>query len=79
MIKVGHLRRYVKEVDHREESRLATNGIIARAAIPLESRSAINYLLGDPSNGSISQSANRRISSEPPQLRLPEQDHCAPL
>ena len=42
--------RYVKEDDHKEESGQAADKITAEGAIPLESRLAINYILGDPSN-----------------------------
>ena len=42
----GHLRRYVKEDDHEEESGQAANKVTVRAAIPLESRITINYILG---------------------------------
>ena len=50
LIKAGHLRRYVKESDHREELGQAEDRVTAGAAIPTESRPAINYILGDPSN-----------------------------
>ena len=45
---VGHLRMYVKEVDHREESGQATYRITTKATIPSESRPTINYILGGP-------------------------------
>ena len=48
LIKVGHLRRYIKEVDHEEGSaptpRKTTTSIVA----PPEPRPAINYILGGP-------------------------------
>ena len=50
LIKVGHLRRYVKEVDHKEESGQAADRITAGATIPSEFRPAINYILGGLSN-----------------------------
>ena len=50
LIKVGHFRRYVKEVDHIEESEPTIDGITDEAAIPLEFRPAINYILGHPSD-----------------------------
>ena len=50
LIKDWHLRRYVKEVDHKEESRQVVNRITARAAILSESRLAINYILSGPSD-----------------------------
>ena len=50
LIKDGHLGRYVKEVDHKEESGKAVDRITARAAIPSKSRLAINYILGGPSD-----------------------------
>ena len=46
LIKVGHLRRYVKEVDHGVESRPTTDRIIANAATLSETRLAINNILG---------------------------------
>ena len=49
-IKVGHLRRYVKEGHHKEESRQAIARITVGAAIPIESKPAINYILGGPSD-----------------------------
>ena len=48
LIKAGHLRRYAKEVDHREESRQAADRVTARATIQSESRPTINYILGGP-------------------------------
>ena len=48
LIKDGHLRRYVKEVDHKEESRQVADRVTARATIQLESRPTINYILGGP-------------------------------
>ena len=50
LIKVGHLRRYVKVDDHIEESGQATDRVMAGATIPSESRPAINYILRGPSN-----------------------------
>ena len=50
LIKVGHLRRYVKEGDHEEESGQAVDRITVEAAIPTKSRPAINYILGGPSD-----------------------------
>ena len=50
LIKAGHLRRYVKEVDHKEESRQAEDQVTAGAAIPTESRPTINYILSGPSD-----------------------------
>ena len=50
LIKAGHLRRYVKEGDHIEESRQSADRIATETTIPSESRSAINYILGGPSD-----------------------------
>ena len=50
LIKVGHLRRYVKVDDHIEESGQATDRVMAGSTIPSESRPAINYILRGPSN-----------------------------
>ena len=46
MVKAGHLMRYIKEADDREESGLAIDRIVAGATTPLESRPVINYILG---------------------------------
>ena len=46
MIKAGHLRRYIREVDREEKSAPATGRIITSVAAPPESRPAINYILG---------------------------------
>ena len=48
LIKAEHLRRYVKEADHRAESGKAVYRIIVGATIQSESKSAINYILGGP-------------------------------
>ena len=50
LIKTGHLRRYVKEVDHKEESGQAANRVTAGAVISIESRPTINYILSGPFN-----------------------------
>ena len=50
LIKVGHLRRYVKEVDHIEESGQAADRITVGTVIPSESKPAINYILGGSSD-----------------------------
>ena len=46
LIKVGHLKRYVKEVDHGAESRTPANKITIGMAAPSETRTTINYILG---------------------------------
>ena len=46
LIKVGNLRRYVREVDYRVESGSPTNRITASPVVPLEPRLTINYILG---------------------------------
>ena len=50
LIKVGHLRRYVKEVDHGDEIGKVTDKITVGVVIPSESRPAINYILGGQSD-----------------------------
>ena len=50
LIKAGHLRRYVREVDRGMESRPPVDKIIADTTVQLESRSAINYILGGSSD-----------------------------
>ena len=50
MIKARHLKRYVREPDHGVELGQATNIIIVSVIILIESRLAINYILGGPFN-----------------------------
>ena len=54
LIKEGNLKRYIRELDHQVESGQATNRITANATVPLESKPAINYILGGPSNDQYS-------------------------
>ena len=48
LIKVGHLRRYIREIDHRVELEQATDRVTAVAVASSESKPAINYILGGP-------------------------------
>ena len=48
LIKVGHLRRYVREVDREVESVPRADKIKVGAVAPSESRPTINYILGGP-------------------------------
>ena len=48
LIKAGHLRRYVREVDYEVEFGRLADRITTGAATPSESRLAINYILGGP-------------------------------
>ena len=48
LIKLGQLRRYVREVDYRVEFVPTINRITADATTTSESRLAINYILGGP-------------------------------
>ena len=50
LIKVGHLRRYIRKIDHGVESRQAAGIIIAGVIASSEPRLAINYILGGLSN-----------------------------
>ena len=50
LIKAGHLRRYVKEVDQREEQGEAVDRVTIGVAIPSKSKPTINYILGCPSD-----------------------------
>ena len=50
LVKVGHLRRYIKEVDHREELGPTTDRIAAGAVTLSDPRLVINYILGGPSD-----------------------------
>ena len=46
LIKAGHRRRYIREVDREEESTHAIGRITTGSATPLVSRPAINYIQG---------------------------------
>ena len=48
LIKTGHLRRYIKEVDREEESAPISGRVTTGVIAPLEPRPAINYILGGP-------------------------------
>ena len=48
LIKAGHLKRYVREVERGAESKPPANRITAGVAIPSEPRPTINYILGGP-------------------------------
>ena len=50
LIQVGQLKRYIREIDHKVESGQIGERLIAITAAPSESRLAINYILGRPSN-----------------------------
>ena len=50
MIKAGHLKRYLREVDQGVESEQPTSRIVASLAASSEARIAINYILGDPTD-----------------------------
>ena len=50
LVKVRHLKRYINEVDHREESGPATDRIAVEAATLLKPKPFINYILGSSSN-----------------------------
>ena len=50
LIKAGHLRRYIRELNHRVESRKAANRITVGATVPSESKPTINYIRGSLSN-----------------------------
>ena len=50
LIKAGHLRRYIKEDDHIEESGQVVDIVKAGTTILSESRPTINYILGGSSD-----------------------------
>ena len=50
LIKVGHLRRYVRETVCGVEAALAVERIAASAELPLEPWPTINYILGGPTD-----------------------------
>ena len=48
MIKAGHLKRYLREIDQGVESGQPVGRIVASQVTPSELRPAINYILGGP-------------------------------
>ena len=50
LIKAGHLKRYIRELDHRVESEQAADRITVDATVPSKSRPTIHYILGGSSN-----------------------------
>ena len=48
VIKVGHLRRYIREVDREEEFAPVIGRITTSAVAPPKPRPAINYIFGGP-------------------------------
>ena len=48
LIKEGHLRRYIEEVDREEEPAPAADIITTNVVTPPKSRPAINFILGGP-------------------------------
>ena len=47
LIKAGHLRRYIREIDREEESAPTASRITIGIVASPESRPTINYILGD--------------------------------
>ena len=60
LIKAGHLRRYITKPEHIVESGQAADIITACAAVLLEPRLAINYILGGPSNDQYQSKCQQR-------------------
>ena len=50
LIKARHLKSYIRESDHVVESGQVADRVTVGATAPLESRPAINYILGGPSD-----------------------------
>ena len=50
LIKSGHLRRYIREIDHGVESGQVVDRVTTDEAVLSESRPTINYILGSPSD-----------------------------
>ena len=50
LIKAGHFKRYVREPDHEVESGQAMDRITTNVTTLIESRPAINSILGGPSD-----------------------------
>ena len=51
LIKAGHLRRYIREIDHEVESGQVADRVTAAMEAPSESRPVINYILGGQYDG----------------------------
>ena len=60
LIRAGHLRRYVREVDRWAESRPLANKITTGVANPLETRPIINYMLGGSSDDQYQSKRQQR-------------------
>ena len=60
LIKEGHLRRYIREPDHGVGSGQAANRITAGAAVPSESKPAINYILDNSSDDQYQSKRQQR-------------------
>ena len=60
LIKAGHLRRYIREVDLEEESVLTIGRITTDVATPPESRLGINYILGGPFDDQYQSKRHKR-------------------
>ena len=50
LIKAGHLKRYLREVDQGVKSGQPVGRIVASQVTPSEPRPAINYILGGPAD-----------------------------
>ena len=50
LIKVGHLKKYIREIDQGVESGQAVDRITVGTTVSSESRLAMNYILGGSSN-----------------------------
>ena len=50
LIKAGHLRSYIIEIDHGVESGQTVDRVTTATIAPSESSKAINYILGGPSD-----------------------------
>ena len=66
LIKVEHLRRYVREVDHEAESGPLVDKITTDAVAPSETISAINYILEEGGGGGGGGLVSRSVSIEAP-------------
>ena len=60
LVKAGHLKRYVKELDHGVESGQAADRITTVVTTQAESRPAINYILGGSSDDQYQSKRQRK-------------------
>ena len=60
LIRVGHLKRYIRESTHGTETALVVDKVIVGVEHPFEPRPAINFILGGPTDDQYQSKLQRR-------------------